>query len=168
MAGDEFFALEAWFARKDARALHVGAPTPEQEESPAPDVGSEIADEAREFARERAISESCRWYARLHDALDAACERMLCDLAAGVLARELALAPCDLVALSATIRRQMLGEPLRVRLHPEDYARWEHAMLPACEDATLSPGDALFELREGSIDARLGVRLQAVLDACTP
>lgn len=175
MASDEFIALDAWFARADAGARLAEAPSQiegiasTESQREARGATGDISEDATcDDARERAIAESRRWYARLRDALDAACERLLCELAAGVLARELQLAPCDLGALLAGIRNEMLGEPLRVRLHPEDCARWKDASLPCCADATLSPGDALLELREGSIDARFGVRLQAVLDACAP
>ena len=162
MRNDEFIALDAWFAR--GRTV---APTPPSEDSAILEPLAEASDGSCDDARERAVAESRRWYARLHDALDAACERLLCELAAGVLARELQLAPCDLAAVLAGVREEMLGEPLCVRLHPDDCALWNDPTLPCRADAALAPGDAVLELREGSIDARFGVRLQAVLDACT-
>ncbi len=162
MRNDEFISLDAWFAL--GRAV---SPAPPSEDSAIVEPLGDATDGTRDEAREHVVAESRRWYARLHDALDAACERLLCELAAGVLARELQLAPCDLAAVLAGVREEMLGEPLCVRLHPDDCALWNDPTLPCRADAALAPGDAVLELREGSIDARFGVRLQAVLDACT-
>ena len=160
MDADGFVALDAWFA---CRSADPAAPPSVPATPPACENES-----SGDAAAARALAESARWYARLNDALDAACARLIREVAAGVLARELQLAPCEIAAIVANVRAQMLGEPLCMRLHPEDAARWHDASLPCRRDSTLAPGDALIELREGSIDARFGVRLQRVLDACTP
>ena len=164
MGADAFLALDAWFERLGVGALPDAA-APPTEPVASPSRANESSGDATTM---RAVAESARWYARLNDALDAACARLLREIAASVLARELQLAPCEIVAIAANLRAQMLGEPLCIRLHPDDAARWSDASLPCRCDSTLAPGDALFELREGSIDARFGVRLQAVLDACSP
>ena len=101
--------------------------------------------------------------AALADALDAAVARMLRELAAEVLARELRLAPCDVAAIVARVRAQM--PVLRVRVAPAD-ARCA-LDLPVVADATLEPGDAILELDGGALDARLGVRLACVLETCS-
>ena len=171
MEGDAFVALEEWFGRTADRAPVEVATSPEAVETPREllaRAGAESGVEERDAACGRVAAESARWYARLNDALDAACARLLGDIAAGVLARELYLAPCDLTALVDGLRAQMLGDPLCIRLHPDDCARWNDASIPCREDVALAPGDAVLELHEGSIDARFGLRLQAVLDACSP
>ncbi|MGC8486291.1 MAG: FliH/SctL family protein [Candidatus Baltobacteraceae bacterium] len=171
MGYDEFIALDRWFERTGACARsETSALLAPAEPAVAAEADTCVAtgDESCEEAVARVLGESARWYARLDDALDAACTRLLRDIAAGVLARELQLAPSEIASIIENIRAQMLGEPLCVRLHPDDAARWSDASLPCRRDDTLAPGDALVELREGSIDARFGVRLQAVLDACTP
>ena len=171
MEGNAFVALEEWFGRT-ANCAPVEATTSLQAvETPRESLaiaGEESGAEAEDAACRRVVAESARWYARLNDALDAACARLLGDIAAGVLARELHLAPSDLTALVDGLRAQMLGDPLCIRLHPDDCARWNDASLPCRADVALAPGDAVLELHEGSIDARFGLRLQAVLDACSP
>ncbi len=171
MGGDEFIALDRWFDRigtcvqSETGALLVAAEPPT---AAVADARARTDDASCDEAVARVLGESARWYARLDDALDAACARLLHDIAAGVLARELELAPCEIAAIVERIRDEMLGDPLCVRLHPDDAARWSDASLPCRRDDSLVPGDALLELHEGSIDARFGVRLQSVLDKCTP
>ncbi|HTW83742.1 MAG TPA: hypothetical protein VMD91_06735 [Candidatus Sulfotelmatobacter sp.] len=101
--------------------------------------------------------------ARLADAFDAAATRMLRELATDVLARELRLAPCDLAAIVA--RHRSSAPVVRVRVAPDD-ARIDLG-LPVTVDPALRAGDAIVELAGGTIDARLGVRLAALLAART-
>ena len=99
--------------------------------------------------------------ARLADAFDDARVRLLRELAADVLARELRIAPCDLDLLA---RRVLAGAPVvRVRVAPCDVAAI--GGVPVVADAELSAGDAVVELAGGALDARLGVRLALVLEA---
>jgi hypothetical protein len=98
--------------------------------------------------------------ARLADAFDDALARLVRELAADVLVRELRLAPCDLAALAQRVRERV--PVVRVRVAPADAAR--DYGLPALADPALQAGDAVFELAGGALDARLGVRLAAVLD----
>ena len=100
--------------------------------------------------------------ATLADALDDAVARMLREIAAGVLARELCLAPCDLAAIVARVRAQT--PVLRVRVARADAGCVLD--VPTLVDDALQPGDAVVELDGGAIDARLGVRLACVLEAC--
>jgi flagellar biosynthesis/type III secretory pathway protein FliH len=82
------------------------------------------------------------------------------ELACAVLARELALAPCDLAALA---RRVLAEAPVvRLRVAPEDGV--VACGVPTLVDPTLGAGDAVFELHGGELDARLGVRLADVLE----
>jgi flagellar biosynthesis/type III secretory pathway protein FliH len=99
--------------------------------------------------------------AQLIDALTDAFGTLICDLAADVLARELRLAPCDLEALLQRVAER--APIVRVRVAPADVVRI--AGVPVELDAALDPGDAIVELAGGAIDARLGVRLAAVLEA---
>ena len=108
-----------------------------------------------------AAREARLFRARLADAFDDALARLLRELAADVLARELRLAPCDVKDIA---RRVILGAPVvRVRVSPTETVG--DFGLPVVADPELHPGDAVFELTEGALDARLGVRLATVLDA---
>ena len=99
--------------------------------------------------------------ARLQDAFDDALARLVRELASEILARELALAPCDVRALA----RRIAGTApvVRLRIAPEDAGSFA-AETATVVDAALRPGDAIVEVSGGAIDARLGVRLAAVLE----
>jgi flagellar biosynthesis/type III secretory pathway protein FliH len=108
-----------------------------------------------------ALREARRFRARLADAFEAAAQRLLRELAADVLARELRLEPCE---IDAIVRRIAGTIPVvRVRVAPSDAARVVE--LPVVGDDSLAPGDAIVELEGGMLDARLGVRLSVVLEA---
>ncbi|HEV2741173.1 MAG TPA: hypothetical protein VGU66_21620 [Candidatus Elarobacter sp.] len=114
-----------------------------------------------------AVREARLFRARLADAFDDAAARLMRDLAADVLARELRLAPCDLTAIVQRIAER--APVVRVRVAACDVARG--VRLPrGCdaaivEDPALARGDAIVELAGGALDARLGVRLALVLEA---
>lgn len=133
----------------DAAPAAVAAPRADAVELPA---SPEIAD---------AVRDAKRFRARLADAFDDAAARLLRDLAGDVLARELRLAPCELSALVA--RAQARAPVVRVRVAPEDGGRLPG--VPTVVDDALRAGDAIVELAGGALDARLGVRLAAVLEA---
>jgi len=99
--------------------------------------------------------------ARLADAFDEARQGLLRELATGVLARELRLAPCDLDALVRRVRTEL--PVVRVRVAPADAQAIR--CVPVVVDAALASGDAIVELAGGPLDARLGVRLSVVLEA---
>jgi flagellar biosynthesis/type III secretory pathway protein FliH len=108
-----------------------------------------------------------RFRARLSEAFDGARAALVHELAYAVLGRELQLSAPDV----AQIALRMLAEhpaaqALHVRVAPADLAQLEAhaaALPPIVADATLAPGDIMLELACGHIDARLGVRLAAVL-----
>jgi hypothetical protein len=100
--------------------------------------------------------------ARLADAFDDAAARLLRELAASVLARELRTAPCELDALVARVRTRI--PVARVRVAPADVARISG--VPVTGDPALAAGDAVVEVAGGALDLRLGVRVAAVLEAC--
>lgn len=108
------------------------------------------------------------FHAHLIEAVECARETVMTDIAAGVLARELRLAPADVDGVvDAALQRYFDEEPLRVRVHPAECAAVQCG-LPVVADAELLRGDAVIELRAGSIDARLGVRLAYVLRSVAP
>jgi hypothetical protein len=108
-----------------------------------------------------AAREARLFRARLADALDDALARLLREIAADVLARELRLAPCDVRELA---RRALERAPV-VRLRVASADAGGDYGLPVVVDPALHAGDAVFELDGGAFDARLGVRLASMLDA---
>jgi hypothetical protein len=107
------------------------------------------------------------FHAHVMEAVDAAVDTLLARIANDVLARELALGPADVDAIvDRALARCASEEPLRIRVHPRDAAR-VRCGVPVAPDERLVPGDAFVELRHGSIDASLAVRITAVLGAVT-
>jgi flagellar biosynthesis/type III secretory pathway protein FliH len=109
---------------------------------------------------------------RFRAAFADACEReslaVVRDAALTVLGRELRLQPADIGAIVRRIcdtRRDC--EPLRVRVARCDVAACS-VDLPVVADETLRSGDAVIEVRSGTIDARLGVRLETLLGGLEP
>ena len=101
--------------------------------------------------------------AQLRETVDRAVETIVCDIAAEVLARELLLEPADIQAIvHSAMQRYASAEPVALRVSPSD-ARSVDCELPVVEDASLRSGDAVLQLRDGTIDVSLGVRLDAVL-----
>ena len=157
MPTPDFVALADLIA---ARA-HAAARATEVPEPVAPIAAASDApgDDAIDAAVAAAISDARVFRARLDDALRDAFGTLLAALAADVLGRELRAAPCDLHALLEHASDR--APAVRVRVAPDDAAGVTgFAVLP---DAALLPGDAVIELDGGAIDARLGVRLAAVL-----
>jgi hypothetical protein len=108
-----------------------------------------------------ALREARLFRARLLDAFDDAAARLLRELASTVLARELRSAPCDLAAVIAHVRER--APVVRARVAPDDVPRVTG--VPVVADPALACGDAVVELDNGAVDARLGVRLAALLEA---
>lgn len=134
------------------------APAAEPPPQPAP---PNAAAEPHSDQLDAALTDARLFRARLADAFEAAAARLARDLAADVLVRELRLAPCD---LSALVRRVLERVPVvRVRVAAAD--RDGVRGVPVLVDPALEPGDAILELEGGALDARLGVRLAAVLQA---
>jgi flagellar biosynthesis/type III secretory pathway protein FliH len=125
-----------------------------EESPPRPDAGA-----ANEIAA--ALRDARLFRARLADAFDAAAARLVRELAADVVARELRLAPCDLARI---VQRLTEHAPVvRVRVAAADLDRITG--IPVLADPALSAGDAIVEVAGGALDARLGVRLATVLEA---
>ncbi|MGH7708696.1 MAG: FliH/SctL family protein [Vulcanimicrobiaceae bacterium] len=95
-------------------------------------------------------------------------DQLFARLAREVLGRELALAPCSLEPLAREVWESARDcEPIVVHLAPSDAARFE-LDLPVCSDPALEPGDLVLAVRDGSIDARFGVRARELLDGRLP
>ena len=148
---DEFRSLAEML--REPRDAQPAAQAEPPEEEGARDDESVAAREIRLFM------------ARVGEAIESATEMLRNDIAAEVVGRELQLAPSDVRAIvERTLKRYSLETPVRVRVHPGDLAALD-GVFPAVADAQLRRGDAVLELRDGTIDASLGVRLDAVLRA---
>lgn len=102
--------------------------------------------------------------AAVSEALESSVHRLLEDIAAEVLARELELNPPALQRIvDRALQRYASEKPVSIRLHPEDAARLSCAECPVISDAALRRGDAVLDVRDGAIDVSLGVRLADVL-----
>lgn len=153
----DFVPLAAFLASPAAPVDEIPVPP-----SPEPEAIVPADPDVRAAARDARL-----FSARLADALAHATSRLIADLAADVLARELRLAPADVDALAARVVQRAPVVRMRVAL---EEAVLVHA-LPVVADPLLEPGDVVFELDGGDVDARLGVRLADVLDeiaACAP
>jgi flagellar biosynthesis/type III secretory pathway protein FliH len=110
------------------------------------------------------LSEIRCFRAALADALDARLEQVLCDVAAGVLARELRIEDADVAAVVA-LEIERAGEPpVRLRAHPEERAALGAFGCPVVADASLLRGDVVLEVRSGTIRSTLGIRLERALE----
>jgi flagellar biosynthesis/type III secretory pathway protein FliH len=108
-----------------------------------------------------------RFRAALTDALEVALARLLEAISREVLARELAIAPADVVAIVQRVLGELEPEKaLAVRAHPEDVASIRALEIASTPDASLRRGDVVVELRSGTIDMRVEARLENVLAAC--
>ena len=123
------------------------------------------ANEIASYGDDGLLREVRLFYAHIIEAVEAAVETLLEDIAADVLGRELLLGPVDIEAVvDRALQRFASEEPLRVRVHPEERSRVKCG-IPVVADDDLRPGDAIVELRSGSIDASFGARLAALLQA---
>jgi flagellar biosynthesis/type III secretory pathway protein FliH len=126
-----------------------------------------VVDDAPSNEELEMLREVRLFHARVIEAVEAAIETLVEDIAAEVLGRELLLAPADIERIvDRALQRFASEEPLRVRVHPDDASRLTCA-LPVIADGRLRAGDAMLELRDGYVDASLGVRVQALLRAVT-
>lgn len=100
--------------------------------------------------------------AHLREALDRAVATLLTGIAREVLGRELLLANADIAHIvEAALER--CEQPMRVRVHADCAAALERLGVPIFSDEALERGDAFLDLRNGSIDLSLPVRLEDAL-----
>lgn len=135
-----------------------------------PDVPEAVAPEDAAPRDEPAVQSLVRdallFRARLGEAFEAAKERLLRDLATGVLARELRLEPADVDAIAHRLLREHRAEaPVALRVAPADRARLRGVDLPVDADPALRAGDAVLIVRDGALESTLGIRLGSVLRA---
>jgi flagellar biosynthesis/type III secretory pathway protein FliH len=108
-----------------------------------------------------------RFRARLAEAFETARVALVHEFAYAVLGRELQLGAPDIAQIALRMLAEHPGaQPLQLRVAPADVAQLAacaDALPPIVADATLEPGDVMLELACGHVDARLGVRLAAVL-----
>lgn len=130
-------------------------------ERPAVDISMERDERFEE--REALLRDVRLFHARVREGIDAAVDTLISDIAADVLGRELLSEPANLRNIvSRLVERYFADEPVRVRVSPSDAADLRCA-LPVVADERLRSGDAVLELRCGSVDATLGARLSDVL-----
>lgn len=125
--------------------------------APLKPAGNEI-----ELARE-----VIHFRAHLGEAFDTAREWLIERFARELLGRELQLAPVDITQIVESVLQAFSREePLRIRLNPQDAANLR-AEIPALHDPLLLPGDAIVEVRNGTLDARLAIRFECLLLAAS-
>ncbi|HET9096143.1 MAG TPA: FliH/SctL family protein [Candidatus Baltobacteraceae bacterium] len=151
-----------------SRVLAARTPAPDE---PAFEIVEELLEPADDDAgdprsgeEELELARDVRlFHARVIEAVEAAVETLVADIAADILGRELRLEPVDIEQIvDRALQRFAAEEPLRVRVHADDAGRL-NCGLPVAADMRLRPGDAVIELRNGSADASLGVRLAALV-----
>jgi flagellar biosynthesis/type III secretory pathway protein FliH len=153
---DRFTPLASWLA--PARPEPVREASAAAEEPSPQEIHQSEYDEAMAGVR--------RFRAALDEALDAMLETLLREVAVSVTARALQLEDADLVRIVEQAReRYALDEPLALCVHPRDAAQFEGLPYAVEMDPELRRGDVVICVRNGSIDARLGVRLERVLEA---
>jgi flagellar biosynthesis/type III secretory pathway protein FliH len=148
---DDFVPMRAW----------LQPPPLLREEAVAEEA--EILDESFDVEEEASdpIRNAMRFQAALEDALTYCLDALLTDLSSDVLARELQLKPCDMARVVKSALARYDAEPVSIRVHSADAAALES--YPIRIDDTLRRGDAVIELHCGTIDAKLGTRLERVL-----
>ena len=170
---DTFVPLDRWLHAQShpCDEVQVQAASPASHlDSGELSIDTETAPEQRERetdvdrAVDEALSEIRRFRAALADALDVMLGPLLRDIACNVLGRELTLEPEDVRTIVTRIRERACDDlPLTVRVHPQDVASLACTGLTVIADDTLRCGDAMLELRSGTIDASLGARVARVL-----
>ncbi len=159
---DRFVPLRQWFL--DGRLpiepiveMQAEPKVSGDREPPEPVIANDPEDDV--CARVR------RFRAMLDDALDRALSMLLREIAIDIVGRELQLAPTDIgrIVEAARERHWFDEPPLVVRVHPRDLARCK-LDVTVVADPLMRPGDAEIQVRSGSIDASLGVRLERLFE----
>ncbi len=168
---DTFMSLADWLRAAAAPAsAEMISPSSEGVEADPPAFRELEPDEDTiEETLDDALDRVCAQIRLFGAALAEACERealaAVADAAIAVLGRELTLHPPEIASIVRdACARVPVGEILRVRVSRADAGHC-FGDLAVSVDESLRSGDALVELRSGTIDARLGVRLQRLLDA---
>jgi flagellar biosynthesis/type III secretory pathway protein FliH len=154
----EFVTLAAWLRGEEPPVIPasdeveavVHEEPPPLEPSPDDELVADVCARVRRFR------------AMLDDALDRTLADLLREIAVDVVGRELLLAPADLAAIVRRACERCAEIPVAVRVHPSQQPLCDFDV-PVLPDPLLRNGDVQIELRSGSIDARLGVRIEQML-----
>ena len=151
--------LDGFVALEDAlRAPPPVRPAPEASASAPESVQCEVHERLAPFASDLALARLAAL-----EAYERAVPRLLHALARDVLARELTLAAPDVHALSRALVAEFASEePVAFVVAREDAARFPSGVLVRV-DPRLRAGDLVLEVRDGEIDARFGLRLDAAI-----
>lgn len=161
---DEFIPLEVFFAPVRSQVEPPSASGAEQDRDGGAEGGGRDADCGALL--EQTMREVRCFRAALADALDAAVDRLLPNVASEILARELQLAATDVRAIVAkTLERFGSERVLSIRVHPQALAALTESPVAVVADAALADGDLMVELNSGTIDMTLKVRVAHLLDA---
>jgi len=145
--------------RSLAELLRSNERAPQQSEIPAADPEVPAPPQEAGAARDVLL-----FRARIAEAVDCAVAALCQDIAAEIVGRELQLAPAEIGAIVRRAVERYASEGIvRVRVHPDDTTAISGSAV--CADPSLRRGDAILDVACGSIDASLGVRLDAVLRA---
>jgi hypothetical protein len=154
--------------RRHAAEAHDGAllrlvPPPHETLPPQNATAQHDVDDPQTAMRD-AVRDARLFRARLADAFGDSLGRLMREVAVRVLARELRLEPCDLAAIVRCVANDV--PVVRVRLARADASDGaaRGCGLPVVEDPALDAGDVVLEVAGGAVDARLGVRLAALLE----
>ncbi|MDQ2864651.1 MAG: flagellar assembly protein FliH [Candidatus Eremiobacteraeota bacterium] len=120
-------------------------------------------------AIDEVLADVRRFRAAVADALQVAVCDLLQEIAIDVVARELQLAPVDVRAVVERARQRYDAETvLAIRVNPHDRAALGGEYANVVDDTTLRRGDVVLEVRSGTIDASLGVRLDRAIGRTAP
>lgn len=137
-------------------------PAPPELQALAPSASPPVVPEELETT----LRAARRFRAALRDALEAALPELLRSIAAEVLGRELQLEPVAIArVVTAALDRAAGDHILAIRVHPSEYDAVAELGFTTIAEPALGAGDCRVELRSGTIDASLGVRLETVLAA---
>jgi flagellar biosynthesis/type III secretory pathway protein FliH len=144
--------------------LKPSPPAPQPQASAAPATEPLVPEEL-----EATMRAARRFRAALSDALDAALASLLRAIADEVLARELQLEPAAIRLIVASVLDRAAGEHVvAIRVHPSDHDAVASLGVRTIADRALTSGDCRIELRSGTIESSLLVRLETVLAAHVP
>lgn len=158
---ETFVSLAAWLEPPVVAVLEDPPPPEPANES---DVEPAIVEE--DDGVTDAASDARRFRASVADAVACAVDDVLADIAGAVLARELELKPPELRRIvERALERVAPDHVVRVRVHPSDAARVCGESWTVVADDAVRPGDAMIDVRSGTIDVTLGARLAHVLES---
>jgi flagellar biosynthesis/type III secretory pathway protein FliH len=162
---DTFVPL-ALVLRKAQHDTIQAATVVEPEPEPVPPCHPELIEGRDEI--DEALGDVRRFRAAVADAVDCKVADVLADIASSVLGRELLIAPADVLAIVKRAIAALDDERvIALRVHPDEADALTRQPMPVIADMNLRRGDVVLDVLSGTIDRRLGIRLQRVLDAAS-